>query len=65
MDMSLEWPTLGGANEGTINGYEIPHQCKRREPLDAYMDKHAPDPNLLVNLRKPLPKSHQDIIEGT
>lgn len=30
MDMSLEWPTLGGTNEGTINGYEIAHTCKKR-----------------------------------
>jgi len=30
MDMTLEYPTLKGANEGTINGYGIPHQCKRR-----------------------------------
>jgi len=30
MDMTLEYPTLKGANTGTVNGYEIPHQCKRR-----------------------------------
>ena len=30
MDMTLEYPTLKGANEGTVNGYEIPHQCVRR-----------------------------------
>ncbi|MCJ1376994.1 hypothetical protein MMC17_000084 [Xylographa soralifera] len=43
MDMTLEYPTLQGANEGTVNGYEIPHQCVRREPWDAFVDEHKPD----------------------
>ena len=30
MDVTLEYPTLKGPNEGTVNGYEIPHQCVRR-----------------------------------
>lgn len=30
MDMTLEYPTLGGPNEGQVNGYEVPHQCIRR-----------------------------------
>ncbi|MCJ1431272.1 hypothetical protein MMC27_000623 [Xylographa pallens] len=44
MDMTLEYPTLKGANEGTVNGYEIPHQCVRREPWDEFVDEHKPDP---------------------
>jgi len=30
MDMTIEYPTLKGANAGIVNGYEIPHQCKQR-----------------------------------
>lgn len=30
MDMTIEYPTLKGPNEGVVNGYEIPHQCKKR-----------------------------------
>ena len=65
MDMSLEWPTLEGPNAGIINGYEIPHTCKKREPLDAFMDAHGPDPALLVDQKRPTPPSHQHIIEGS
>ena len=30
MDMTLEWPTGRGLINGTISGYEIPHQCVKR-----------------------------------
>jgi hypothetical protein len=64
MDMTLEWPTLGGPNAGIINGYEIPHQCKKRQALDDYMDEHGPDAALLKTQKLPSLPSHQDIIEG-
>ncbi|MCJ1312619.1 hypothetical protein MMC25_006294 [Agyrium rufum] len=42
MDMTVEYPTLNELSVGNVNGYEIPHQCKRREPLDQFMQQHAP-----------------------
>ena len=39
MDMTLEYPTLKGANAGIVNGYEIPHQCKRRVRCPSHLYK--------------------------
>ena len=64
MDMTLEYPTGDGVRPGHIDGYEIAHQCVRREPLDAYVDAHAPNPELAVKSNPtPLP-THEELIHG-
>ncbi|MCJ1356137.1 MAG: hypothetical protein MMC33_006131 [Icmadophila ericetorum] len=56
MDMTLEYPTLGGVKDGVVNGYEIPHQCVRRERWDDFMNLHAPDYSATKG--KQAPKKH-------